>query len=111
MPAPLRRRLVAALNQPEHKLVVFHDWSVFHATDVHERRTVFVTTVNGALGDATLLLSDHIIARQLDTADPYALGASGPAACDLDLAYCRNTRGKIGYAALLLGQRQPSLYV
>src|SRR5262249_62039462 len=79
MPAPLRRRLVAALNQPEHKLVVFHDWSIFHATDVHERRTVFVTTVNGALGDATLLLSDHIIARQLDTADTYALGAIVPA--------------------------------
>jgi hypothetical protein len=80
MPALLRRRLVAALNPPEQELVIKLDWPVFHATDVDIRRTVFVATVDGALGDATLLLSDHIIAHELDATDPYSLGASGPAA-------------------------------
>ena len=59
--------------------MVLLDGPIFYAAYVYERCAVSVTAINGALGDAALLLSDHIIARELDPADPYPLRASGPA--------------------------------
>src|SRR5262249_49640255 len=51
-----------------------------HGSEVGVRRAVLIPAIDGALAGASLLSGSHIIALELDTADPYALGASGPAA-------------------------------